>query len=500
MCVNARVLQSGTVSRKTLPSGFSAPVCDNLSMAHRSDGTEVPHAEALTQWASVAYRKLKDVARTYNRVISYAELSGIVQDEADLMTNMLMSNWIGSVLEIAAKRAADAEEPPLTSLCTHGDGTIGPGYERAPKSVTQSSTTDIEQLAAEHRLLCYQEFADDLPHDGGKPTLTPQVALQRRQQDQAWLRELINLGQLSIRDITPFHDHLEVASLFGRSYKAHQSATFRLDQFTEVWFPKMYSNGDWDNTLSPDGHVITMRHVPGGKYGAVMETNPFREYLITFGHIKPATGPRYYTFLGVFEGRTQLSDKTKWVHHLVSDTISFDGQGDFSFSPTRRHPEQDDQVAEAADTDPKLIAAFQSQLDAGSYLVEDRDVTTKSRGSAQAVFAKQVKDNYGWECAVTGIRTKAFLVASHIVPWSEDKTIRLDPSNGICLSTFVDRAFDAGFLTINPTGRTSVRWEQVADDLILKTELTKIHDVQLSRPSTAPPDPAKLARRQEFGY
>ena len=105
--------------------------------------------------------------------------------------------------------------------------------------------------------------------------------------DASWLDKLIVTGTLSVRDRVPFHDHLEVARLFGRSYKGHQRATIRLDDFTQVWFPKLYPNGDWDNSLSSDGEVITMRHVPGGKYGAVMETKPIRRYVITFGHIKP---------------------------------------------------------------------------------------------------------------------------------------------------------------------------------------------------------------------
>ena len=86
-------------------------------------------------------------------------------------------------------------------------------------------------------------------------------------------------------------------------------------------------------------------------------------------------------------------------------------------------------------------------------------------------------------------------MASHIVPWSEAKDIRLDPSNGVCLSTFVDRAFDAGYLAITPEGRTAVRWERVTNDPILKLELSKIDDVELAKPDSDPPDPAKLAKR-----
>ncbi len=106
---------------------------ENAPWLNRNDGTEVPHAEALVQWASVAYETLKNVAHNYNQVIGYAELSQIVQSDTDLWTNMLVPNWIGQVLEIAAQKSADVEEPPLTSLCLHADGTIGDGYDRRPE-------------------------------------------------------------------------------------------------------------------------------------------------------------------------------------------------------------------------------------------------------------------------------------------------------------------------------------------------------------------------------
>jgi len=323
---------------------------------------------------------------------------------------------------------------------------------------------------------------------------------RRRHQDASWLDQLIETGVLSVQDHVPFHDHLEVGRIFGRNYRGHQSATIRLDDFTDVWFPKMYPNADWDNSLSADGEVITMIHVPGGQYGGVMQSEPIRQHVITFGHVKPPSGPRYYEFLGVFASAPQLSDSTKWVHQRVSDTITFDGEGNFSFASTQTRRLQDDQAAEAADWDPKLVLAYQEQLTEGSYVVEDEIALSRSRGSAQAVFAKAVKDNYGWECAVTGIRTPAFLVASHIVPWSEDKEMRLDPSNGICLSAFVDRAFDTCHLTITPDGRTTVRWERLGGDPILRSELSKIDDVELARPVAFPPDPAKIVKRIELGY
>lgn len=474
-------------------------------MAQKTDGTEVPQALARQLWADAAYEKLKEVAGHYNDVIAYKELALHVQDTTGVSTTQLIMNWIGPVLELAARRAAVAEEPPLTSLCVHADGTIGAGYERAPKYAPPGSSSDVEMLAAEHRLLCYQRYAVDLPGDGGSPTLTPQVSVRRKASDEfgadgEWLDALIERGQLSVNDRVAFKTHVEVARLFGRKYKGHQAATIRLDSLTEVWFPKLYPNGDWENSLSDDGETITMKHVPGGNYGSVMQAAEVRRTVITFGHMKPKNGPRYYTFLGVFEGDPIVSTSAVWVHRRVTDTIVFDGIGGFHFDAQATRSVSDDQVAEVTEADPAKVLEYEDRLANGQFFVEDEEGSARVRGSAQRVFAKAVKSNYGWACAVTGITTPAFLVASHIVPWSADKDIRIDPTNGICLSTFVDRAFDAGFLEIRPNGRTAVRWERLHEDPILKTELSKIDDVEVAQPASSPPDPAKLARRIDLGY
>lgn len=51
----------------------------------------------------------------------------------------------------------------------------------------------------------------------------------------------------------------------------------------------------------------------------------------------------------------------------------------------------------------------------------------------------------------TGIDNTTFLVASHIIPWrnTNHQNRRLDPKNGLSLSSIHDRAFDQGLLTLN---------------------------------------------------
>jgi hypothetical protein len=231
-----------------------------------------------------------------------------------------------------------------------------------------------------------------------------------------------------------------------------------------------------------------------------METKPARDQVITFGRLKTPPKKPPYKFVGVFEIDPLRSDGSRWVYQKVAEEVTFDGSGAYDFVAPRRIPMQDDLIAETSATDPGLVSDFDQSIESGSFTVDDAYVETKIRGSAQAAFAKKVKSNYGWRCAVTGVSTREFLIASHIVPWSLDRNIRLDPSNGICLSTLVDRAFDAGFLEISPGGRTSVRWDRIGNDPDLKAYLAPLDGIDLRQPEASPPDPDKLARRIALGF
>ncbi|PJI86569.1 HNH endonuclease [Luteimicrobium subarcticum] len=155
----------------------------------------------------------------------------------------------------------------------------------------------------------------------------------------------------------------------------------------------------------------------------------------------------------------------------------------------------DDVIAEAADYDESEVSALERQISDTYFSVPDATATVKTRGSAQRAFAKLVKSNYGYRCAVTGIMTREFLVASHIVPWADDESIRLDPENGICLSTLVDRAFDTGFLTIDTDLIIHISTERLANDLSLLGSLRQYDGVRLRLPTRDAPNREFLQRR-----
>ncbi len=67
----------------------------------------------------------------------------------------------------------------------------------------------------------------------------------------------------------------------------------------------------------------------------------------------------------------------------------------------------------------------------------------------QRFFRETVLSAYDFKCCITGLAVQELLVASHIVPWRADSSIRLNPRNGLCLSALHDRAFDQGLITIS---------------------------------------------------
>ena len=75
-----------------------------------------------------------------------------------------------------------------------------------------------------------------------------------------------------------------------------------------------------------------------------------------------------------------------------------------------------------------------------------REVKTRVN---QNVFRQIVLANYNRKCAITGIDLPDLLVASHIIPWSQNEDERLNPENGICLSALYDRAYDKGLIGIS---------------------------------------------------
>jgi len=157
-----------------------------------------------------------------------------------------------------------------------------------------------------------------------------------------------------------------------------------------------------------------------------------------------------------------------------------------------------DSAAEELPISETEVEQFREQIQDGNFEVDDTVSTVKTRGSAQRAFSDRVKKNYEGRCAITGIATKGFLIAAHIVPWSEDKNIRLDPANGICLSALFDKAFELGYVVVADDLSIAVNWMLVGNDHSLKEALKNCDGQKLRSPLQDAPKAEYLKRRRDL--
>lgn len=107
-----------------------------------------------------------------------------------------------------------------------------------------------------------------------------------------------------------------------------------------------------------------------------------------------------------------------------------------------------------------------------------REVKTRVN---QLVFRQMVLANYATKCSITGIDIPELLLASHILPWSENEEHRLNPENGICLSALYDKAFDKGIIGINQNY-----------NIVLSTSLKKKKNTEFFKNHFAPIENQKI--------
>lgn len=92
----------------------------------------------------------------------------------------------------------------------------------------------------------------------------------------------------------------------------------------------------------------------------------------------------------------------------------------------------------------------------------------------QEFFRRSVLSSYGERCCISGVSDKRLLVASHIVAWKDDPTIRLHPGNGLCLSAIHDKAFDNHLFSLTDDRRI------ILSDQLRQTKDTFLQQVFLA--------------------
>lgn len=109
----------------------------------------------------------------------------------------------------------------------------------------------------------------------------------------------------------------------------------------------------------------------------------------------------------------------------------------------------------------------------------------------QSFFRRRILSAYNYRCCITGLGIEELLVASHITPWAEDLTNRLNPRNGLCLNAFHDRAFDRHLMWIDSDFRIrfveKLKERDDVSEITLKW-ITGFEGKQLNLPKLFSPD------------
>lgn len=130
--------------------------------------------------------------------------------------------------------------------------------------------------------------------------------------------------------------------------------------------------------------------------------------------------------------------------------------------------------------------------DADQSFTGETVVTLTARRIKQSFFRRAVLSSYRGKCCMSGTTEPRLLVASHIVPWSDDKSNRLNPSNGLCLSAIHDRAFDRGLISLTDDLRILLSAELRGQ----KDEFTRTVFLQAEGKSIEAPE--RFAPRADF--
>lgn len=222
--------------------------------------------------------------------------------------------------------------------------------------------------------------------------------------------------------------------------------------------------------------------------------------------------------LAEWEGRTPSSVAMKLVNFASLDPqIIASGRAGLSGASSQDKElwaalqrDWDAVATEAADAYAALALSHGVQADAELLKNVEEEIEEGRTRSAivlvrvnQARFRKAVLASYNATCCISGLRHEKLLIASHIVPWSEDTKNRLNPQNGLCLSALHDRAYDQGLVTIMPDYTVRVSAAVGLDQAHTFTQycLLRFHQQPILLPERFRPNPSFLeihARKHGF--
>ena len=193
-------------------------------------------------------------------------------------------------------------------------------------------------------------------------------------------------------------------------------------------------------------------------------------------------------------GNASALDKKIWTELLTNwDTVALSAVAEYETLALRQGIQIDKDLLDDSPLSEEVLALEEGRT---------RSAVVQIRVN-QARFRKAVLSSYNATCCISGLQHERLVIASHIVPWSEDTKNRLNPQNALCLSALHDRAYDQGLITVMPdfTVRVSPKIKAVRGDSFILESLLRFDQQPIRFPSRFGPAPIFLewhARR--FGF
>lgn len=135
-------------------------------------------------------------------------------------------------------------------------------------------------------------------------------------------------GYIDARENVLLRKHTDAIELFGVSLKAHRRGGWTPPEETGlgmVWFPRLYQNAKWDNSLSDDGMIIVEKGLNNAAREQPHKDRPNKENLrAVFARREEPFLGTLYRFLGVFSYDFEVSQKKEAnVYYKVKNRIEF---------------------------------------------------------------------------------------------------------------------------------------------------------------------------------
>ena len=193
-------------------------------------------------------------------------------------------------------------------------------------------------------------------------------------------------------------------------------------------------------------------------------------------------------------GNSSALDKQIWADLQANwDVVALDAAAQYEDLAQRNGVQADKDLLEEDALSEEVLAVEEGRT---------RSAVVQVRVN-QARFRKAVLASYNATCCISGLQHEKLVIASHIVPWSEDTKNRLNPQNGLCLSALHDRAYDQGLITVMPDYKVRVSPKIMANkaDHFISDSLLRFDQQPIRFPDRFGPAPAFLERHaRRFGF